>query len=103
MDTLNPRRIEGHQLEGLDDRSRVFNRTADLNRTENQYTASFAYEGQFHSSDSRPTIKEAIHFLVRRLHKLGFSKLRSRLNFRGKRYLAEREPWIEYSDPSPSA
>jgi hypothetical protein len=25
--------------------------------------------------------------------------MRSRLNFRGQRYLAEREPWIDYADP----
>lgn len=93
-------RIETHQLEGLDDRRRVFNRHAEIGRTEDGYVASFYYEGQFFSSDSIRTIKEAMGQLVLRLQQSGFSRLRSRLNFRGQRYLAEREPWVDYGDAS---
>ena len=91
-------RLETHQLEGLDDRSRVFNRHVDLTRMENGYVANFYYEGQLYLSDPQPTMKEALHQLVRRLHPLGFKGLRSRLNFRGQRYLAEREPWVNYQN-----
>jgi hypothetical protein len=93
-------RIETHQLEGLDDRRRVFNRHVEIRRTEEGYTANFYYEGRFFSSDSHPTIKEAMGRLIQRLQQSGFSRLRSRLNFRGQRYLAEREPWVDYGDAS---
>ena len=36
--------------------------------------------------------------LVDRLRSLGFRRMRTRLNFRGKRYLAEKETWIDYAD-----
>ncbi len=91
-------RLEIHQIEGQDDRTRVFNRHADLERTEDGYTASFYYEGHFYSSTPQRTIKESLSQLIQRLQQLGFCKLRSRLNFRGKRYLAEREPWTHYED-----
>lgn len=91
-----PMRLEVHQLEGLDDRRRVFNRHVDLHRMENGYVANFYYEGQSYSSDPQPTMKKALGQLVERLHPLGFKALRSRLNFQGRRYLAEREPWVDY-------
>lgn len=89
-------RLEVHQLEGLDDRRRVFNRHVDLYRMENGYVANFYYEGQLYSSDPQPTMKEALGQLVGRLHPSGFKALRSRLNFQEQRYLAEREPWVDY-------
>ena len=91
-------RIEIHQIEGQDDRRRVFNRHADLERTEEGYIASLHYEGNFYSSAPQRTIKESLSQLIQRLQQLGFRKLRSRLNFRGKRYLAERESWTDHTD-----
>jgi hypothetical protein len=38
--------------------------------------------------------------LVQKLQALGFSRLRTRANFKGSRYLAEKETWIEYPDPA---
>ena len=98
METLTSKRIEIHQIEGLDPHQRVFNRNIDLLRTEGRYVFFFSYEGKTFSSESRPTIKESLRDLVGHLQKLGFSRLRSRINFRGKRYLAESEPWINYND-----
>lgn len=91
-------RLEVHQLEGLDDRRRVFNRHVDLYRMGNGYVSNFYYEGQLYSSDPQPTMKEALGQLVGRLHPFGFKALRSRLNFERQRYLAEREPWVDYPD-----
>ena len=99
MNTLAPKRIEIHQLEGQDRRKRVFNRHVEIHRMENRYVSSFQYEGKSYWSDSQPIIKAALDHLVQKLHQAGFSQLRSRLNFRGKRYLAEREPWTNYETP----
>ena len=96
MNTTSPTRLETHQLEGFDSRRRFFNRHVDLRRTETGYVSTFYYEGQFFSSDPKRTMKEAMEHLIQHLLRSGFSKLRSRLNFRGKRYLVEREPWINH-------
>ena len=102
MINLQPsRRIEIHQLEGLDTRNRVFNRNVNLVREEGRYISTFSYEGSLLSSGSQPTIKEALGDLVRKLHQAGFKQLQSRLNFRGKRYFAESEPWVIYDDKTP--
>ncbi|MBI3610953.1 MAG: hypothetical protein HY204_09675 [Nitrospirae bacterium] len=90
--------VERHQIEGQDERQRVFNRLADVLRVEKGYLAVFHYEGlTFETAPSR-TIEETLRNLVVALHNAGFSKLRSRLNFRGRRYMAEREPWVNYPD-----
>ena len=36
--------------------------------------------------------------LVEKLQESGFSRLRTRANFKGTRYLAEKETWIDYPD-----
>jgi len=38
--------------------------------------------------------------VIDKLRGLGFRRMRTRPNFRGRRYLAEKETWIEYSDTS---
>lgn len=101
MSIVSVKRIEIHQLEGLDTRRRVFNRNVEITRTDSGYVGTIPYEGETYSSDPRPTIKEALNDLVQRLVGKGFSELRSRVNFRGKRYLAEREPWVQYGEPAP--
>ena len=92
--------MERHQIEGLDERRRVFNRMADVARTEKGYAASFHYEGLTFESSTFRTIEETMQNLVERLQAAGFRNLRRRLNFRGQRYLAEREPWVDYPDPA---
>ena len=91
-------RLEIHQLEGQDTRRRVFNRHVDIERAHNSYTAAFYYEGTFYSSDPQRTIKESLSQLIRNLQQKGYCKLCTRLNFRGRRYFAEQEPWIHYED-----
>lgn len=90
--------VERHQIEGQDERQRVFNRLVDIQRVEKGYTAIFHYEGLTFETGSARTVEETLRDLISRLQKAGFSKLRTRLNFRGPRYLAEREPWVNYSD-----
>jgi hypothetical protein len=99
MKVVSLKQIEIHQIEGLDDRRRGFNRHVDVQRTENGYLASFEYEGVTTTTAPHPTIKESMGDLVAILQKKGFKTLRSRLNFRGRRYLAEREPWTTHPDP----
>jgi len=36
--------------------------------------------------------------VVDKLSTLGFRRMRTRPNFKGRRYLAEKETWIEYPD-----
>jgi hypothetical protein len=37
---------------------------------------------------------------VDKLQQSGFTRLRTRANFKGTRYLAEKETWVEYPDPA---
>jgi hypothetical protein len=92
--------VERHQIEGQDERQRVFNRLADILRVEKGYAAIFHYEGLNFETEPSRTIEETIQNLISKLQKADCSNLRSRLNFRGPRYLAEREPWLNYPDPA---
>jgi len=89
---------ERHQIEGQDERQRVFNRLVDIQRVEKGYKAIFHYEGLTFETEAFRTIDDALRDLVSQLQRSGFSNLRTRLNFRGPRYLAEREPWMNYPD-----
>lgn len=93
------RTIERHQIEGLDERRRVFNRLVDILRVEKGYSSFFHYEGLTFEAKPFRTIEDTMRALVAQLHQTGFSGLRSRRNFRGKRYFAEREAWVNYDDP----
>jgi len=90
--------VERHQIEGQDERQRVFNRLLDILRVEKGYTAIFHYEGLTFETESARTVEETIRSLISKLQKAGCSNLRTRLNFRGQRYLAEREPWVNHPD-----
>ena len=92
--------VEKHQLEGVDPSDRYFNRAVLVNRTPSGYAARIMYEALTVEGQSHPTIAAAVAELVQRLHALGFSRLRTRANFKGSRYLAEKETWIDYPDPS---
>jgi hypothetical protein len=96
MNTTARKRIEIHQIEGLDEHLRGFNRHVDILRSDEGYLSNFSYEGTFLSGGPKSTIRESLNDLVRRLRESGYSRLRSRINFRGKRYLAEAEPWVNY-------
>lgn len=92
--------IEIHQLEGFDPQGRSFNRNVEVYRSDKGFSARFRYEGVSAESSTFVTVTEAIADLVQRLYQKGFGKMRTRVNFKGKRYLAERQPWVEHQDPS---
>jgi hypothetical protein len=92
--------VEKHQLEANDPANRNFVRTVPITRTAAGYTAKIQYESVSVETSSFPTVADAVKVLVRKLQDLGFSRIRTRLNFRGTRYLAEKEAWIDYPDPA---
>ena len=92
--------VEKHQLEGVDPSDRYFNRTVLVNRTPSGYAAKVMYEALIVEGHSHPTITAAVQELVESMQGLGFSKRRTRANFKGTKYLAEKETWIDYPDPA---
>lgn len=91
--------FEVHHLEGFDWDMRMFNRDVTVHVDENGYYGAFSYEGLKFQTEHYPTIEEVLQDAIRRLSKKGFSELRSRLNKREDRYLAEREDWVYYKQP----
>jgi len=92
--------VEKHQLEGVDPSDRYFNRTVLVNRTTSGYATKVMYEALIVEGHSHPTITAAVQELVELMQGLGFSKMRTRANFKGTKYLAEKETWIDYPDPA---
>jgi len=90
--------IEKHQLEGTDPSDRYFNRMIPIKRVEKGYSGTVMYEALNLSSQVHRTPQGAIKDLVDQLRELGFTKMRTRLNFKGQKYLAEKETWVEYPD-----
>jgi len=94
--------VEKHQLGGLDNKGRGFNRVVELEQEGERYRALFRYEAGTLAADGCESIARALADLVNVLHATGFTQLRSQLSFRGGAYLGSREPWIEYPDPERS-
>ena len=92
--------VEKHQLEGVDPSDRYFNRTILVNRTSSGYSAKIMYEAFVVESQSHSTIAAAVKELVDKLQGFGFTRMRTRANFKGTRYLAEKETWLDYPDRS---
>jgi len=92
--------IEKHQIEGNDPPGRYFSRMAMITRTATGYTAKVQYESVTAETPSLPTIADALQNLTVRLQNVAFTRLRTRLNFRGKKYYAEKEAWVDYPDPT---
>ncbi len=90
--------VEKHQVEGVDPSDRYFNRAILVNRTAAGYSAKAMYEALIVQSHAHSTIAAAVKELVHKLQESGFSRLRTRTNFKGTRYLAEKETWIDYPD-----
>lgn len=90
--------VERHQIEGSDPSERYFNRSIAVNRTGIGYQAVVMYEALVVEGRPQKAIGDAVADVVLQLRNLGFRKMRTRLNFRGKRYLAEKETWIDYAD-----
>jgi hypothetical protein len=91
--------IEKYQIAGLDERERGFSRLSEMERLDNAYHAVLRYETTLVRTDGCETPEHALDQLIRRLRERGYTQLKSRLNFRGDRYLGSQEPWIEYPDP----
>jgi hypothetical protein len=92
--------VEKHQVEGMDPSDRYFNRAILVNRTSAGYSTKVMYEALIVESQSHSTILAAVKELVEKLQDFGFTRLRTRPNFKGTRYLAEKETWIDYPDRS---
>ncbi len=90
--------VEKHQVEGVDPSDRYFNRAILVNRTSAGYSTKVMYEALIVESQSHSTIIAAVKELVKNLQDFGFTRLRTRPNFKGTRYLAEKETWIDYPD-----
>jgi hypothetical protein len=90
--------VEKHQVEGVDPSDRYFNRTILVNRTPSGYAAKVMYEALNVEGHSHPTITAAVQELIESMQRFGFSKLRTRANFKGTKYLAEKETWLDYQD-----
>ncbi len=95
---IGPRVVERHQLEGVDPEKRSFNRWVEIIRSTRGYTAEMGYEGLHLVSLAHPTPRQSLEDLVRQLQVKGFARVRTKLNMRGSRYLAEREPWVDSLD-----
>jgi len=91
--------VEKHQVAGLDEKERGFNRQIDVERIDGGYRASLRYEQTLVETSACETPVQTVDELVRRLQDRGYAQLRSRLNFKGEAYLGTQEPWIEYPDP----
>ncbi len=92
--------VERHQIEGTDPSERYLNRAVIVRRTAEGYRGKVTYEALTVEGQSAPTIGQAVKSVVEKLHEFGFRKLRTRPNFKGKKYLAEKETWIDYPDPA---
>ncbi len=90
--------IERHQIEGSDPSDRYFNRSIQVNRSAQGYTGSVMYEALTVTGQTMPTIGAAVASVVNKLQGLGFARMRTRPNFKGQRYLAEKETWVDYPD-----
>ena len=90
--------VEKHQLEAADPSDRSFNRLMPVKRVDRGYSTTIMYEALIVESDIHRTVQDAITDVVTKLQEHGFTKIRSRVNFKGQRYLAEKESWIDYPD-----
>jgi hypothetical protein len=91
--------VEKHQVAGLDERERGFNRLVEIGLAEGGYQARLRYETTLVTTDRCETGTAALSELIRLLHARGYRQLRSQLSFLDDRYLGSQEQWIEYPDP----
>jgi hypothetical protein len=92
--------VEKHQVAGLDEKERGFNRQIDVEQIDDGYRVIMRYEQTLVETGACETAVHAVDELVRVLRDRGYTQLRSRLNFKGAAYLGTLEPWIEYPDPN---
>jgi hypothetical protein len=94
--------VEKHQLAGLDEQERGFNRVVEMERDGGRCRAVLRYEAARLVTTDCATSADALAELINLLHVRGFQQLRSQLSFRENVYFGSREPWIEYPDPARS-
>ena len=92
--------VERHQLEGNDPSDRSFSRAIMVSRVAGGYLAKVTYEAFTVEGQTFTSVPAAVKSLVEKLQEIGFRRLRTRTNFKGRRYLAEKETWIEHPDRS---
>ena len=92
--------VEKHQVAGLDEKERGFNRQIDVERIDDGYRAVLRYEQTLVETAACESLTQTLDELIRMLRERGYTQLRSRLNFKGAAYLGTREPWMEYPDPN---
>lgn len=90
--------VEKHQLEGMDPSDRYFNRMIPIKRVDRGYSGTVMYEALTLESKVYRTVQETLKDITDQLRELGFNTMRTRLNFKGQRYLAEKETWVDYLD-----
>jgi hypothetical protein len=90
--------VEKHQLEGMDPSDRYFNRMIPIKRVEHGYSGTVMYEALNVESLVYRTVQEVLKDITDQLRELGFTTMRTRLNFKGQKYLAEKETWGDYPD-----
>src|SRR5581483_6032962 len=91
--------VERHQLAGLDERERGFNRPVDILQGADGWRAALRYEAVLISSDPMAAQTQALPALVALLQRRGYRQLKSQLSFQGGAYQGSRHDWIEYPDP----
>lgn len=91
--------IEKHQLAGLDERERGFNRPVECQAGSAGFCAVLRYETTRVAAEHPESSVEALKELVQVLHRQGYRQLRSQLSVKNGVYLGSQEPWIEYPDP----
>jgi hypothetical protein len=90
--------VERHHLEGTDPSDRYFNRSIQVSRVAQGYQAKVMYEALTLEGETGTTVGAAVKSLVDKLQDMGFRRMRTRANFKGRRYLAEKETWLDYPD-----
>ena len=88
--------VERHQLDGMEPSDLYFNSTDSIKLIDRGYSAKVMYEALERESGVHPAVSEAIDEIVKMFQDLGFTEMRTRLNFKGQKYLAEKESWVEY-------
>ncbi|MDE3119969.1 MAG: hypothetical protein KGL03_13260 [Nitrospirota bacterium] len=91
--------IEKHQLAGVDERDRGFNRLVEIEPVDGTCRATLRYEATLIVTPLCQTEAAALDHLIGLLHDRGYRQLRSRLSFQGATYLGTQKDWIEYPDP----
>jgi len=89
-----------HQLAGVDDRERGFNRPVEIEAIGQGFRAVLQYERLHVTTEPQITQDQALYALIHILHAQGFRQLKTQRSFRAGVYLGSQESWVEYPDPS---